>query len=99
MIIPAAPLAFNVASTTLEGSNTVIRSLVAQQSTSLIFFFPPSPAVIKGASSYWNRGFVSTASPLAAALAAATSALLYNFGSSLSGSLPGVFQSNFLIKV
>ena len=43
IITPAAPLDFNKDSLTLEGSFTVTRSLVAQQSKSLKFSFPPKP--------------------------------------------------------
>ena len=43
---PDAPVALRIPSFTLEASLTVQRSLVAQQSTSLIFFLPPRPLVI-----------------------------------------------------
>ena len=43
IITPASPLDFNNASLTFDESLTVIRSLVAQQSTSLKLSAPPKP--------------------------------------------------------
>lgn len=44
--IPLESVCFRSSSRTFSGFATVIRSLVAQQSTSTIFFFPPRPLVI-----------------------------------------------------
>ena len=81
---PEAPLLFNRPSSTNFSSNTVHRSLVAQQSMSLMLLLPPSPFTIFGDTVSEDDPF------LLLALAALTSALVYNLTSSLLSSLPGV---------
>ena len=91
---PVAPVAFNSASSTLSTSITVQRSLVAQQSTSEIFFFPPSPLVIAALTS--SSGPAARVS-FPASFFAFTSAFVYSLVSVSSSSRPGVLKLNFLI--
>lgn len=65
--IPLESVCFRSSSRTFSGFATVIRSLVAQQSTSTIFFFPPRPLVISSL----------TGSPEVAAAAPAVFPLLF----------------------
>ncbi len=110
--MPLAPVARSTLSSTRDGSLTLQRSLVAQQSTSEMFALPPRPLVIaalflsvsfSGFAPELSAPAFPSASPAPAAAVSAffrslTSALVYNFISPSSSSLPGVLKSNFRIR-